>query len=283
MRFALSGISGKNLEEICSKVEGFGFNAVGLWCGQLEEMNLNIADLSSWQKVKSVFSERGIKIAELGVYNNIIHPDKELRQKNIEYNKKIIQGASIVGCPAVITGSGSMNPKGDWFAHPKNYTPEVWQILVESLKEITQIAEQEKVFLSLEPHTVTPLGSVERLQKIIQDVGSDYLKIHMDPVNMVTYETYFCTGKLLNYMFDVLGKFIEGAHAKDVYLEDRLIVHLNETYASNGNLDYETYLRGLDQLDENIFLTLEHTEESLIPKARDYILDKAEKIGVSFK
>ncbi len=100
---------------------------------------------------------------------------------------------------------------------------------------------------------------------------------------MVTYDTYFCTGKLLDYMFDVLGDFIIGAHAKDVYLEDELIVHLNETYAGNGNLDYQTYLKRLAQLGENIVLTMERAEESVIPKAKKYILDIAEKVGASFE
>lgn len=284
MKLGIKDVGGTTLDEIAEKVGKLGFEIVGLPYGQLEKLGFNLNDRNACHRIKSTFSQQGIKITELGACTNIIHPNTKIRKKNIEYLQQALKIAPQIDCSLVITGSGSLNPKGDWFAHPENYSAKTWKVLVESLKEITKIAEENNVFLGLEPHTVTPLGSVERLAKVVKDVGSRKLGINLDPVNLVTYDTYFHTEKFLNYMFDVLEDCIVGIHVKDVSLEDRLIIHLNETYSGNGNLDFETFLRRSDQLDKNRDLTflIEHTEESLIPEAKGYVEKIARKVGICF-
>jgi sugar phosphate isomerase/epimerase len=83
-------------------------------------------------------------------------------------------------------------------------------------------------------------------------------------------------------MFDVLGDAIMGGHAKDARQEDGLIVHLNETHAGDGNLNYGAYLTRMAQLAPDTYLIIEHTPPELVEDARDYILAEAKKVGVSF-
>jgi len=83
-------------------------------------------------------------------------------------------------------------------------------------------------------------------------------------------------------MFDLLGDCLLGGHAKDVRQEDGLVVHLNETYAGDGNLNYGVYLQRLSQLDPDLYLVVEHTPPEQLPAARDYILAEADRIGVTF-
>lgn len=281
MRLGISIFRWEGLEETIDKVKRLGFKAVGV--PSIKGLNLSLDDKNVQDRVKFAFSD--LKIAELGIYTNLIHPDARVRERNIEYTKHVLRFAPEIDCPLVVTGSGSLNPRGDWFAHPDNYSSKTWEVLVKSLKEVMKTAEECDVFLGLEPHTVTPLSSVERLLKIIMDVKSRKLGINMDPVNLITYDTYFHTGKFLNYMFDVLGNHIVGMHAKDIRLEDRLIVHLNETHAGNGNLDYETYLRRVKPLNKgkDLCFLIEHTEGSLIPEAKEYVEEIARKVGLIFE
>lgn len=284
MKLGIKDFKGKNLKETIDKIKRLGFKAVGVPYVQLiKGLNLSLDDKNVQDRVKSAFSN--LKIAELGVYTNLIHSDARVRERNIEYTKHVLRFAPKIDCPLVVTGSGSLSPQGDWFAHPENYSSKTWGVLVKSLKEVMKTAEECDVFLGLEPHTVTPLSSVERLQKIIMDVKSRKLGINMDPVNLITYDTYFHTGKFLNYMSDVLGNYIVGIHVKDVHLENRLIIHLDETYPGNGNLDYETYLRRMKALSKgkDLCFLIEHTEESLIPKAKEYVEEIARKVGLVFE
>jgi len=63
------------------------------------------------------------------------------------------------------------------------------------------------------------------------------------------------------------------AHAKDVYMEDNCdTVRISEVRPGLGNIDYQTYLRCLDELPQTVTLMLEHlsTEEEY-RAAREYI------------
>lgn len=274
----VTNLSGSSLAEIASKTKKLGFSSLGLYWGQLEDFGLTEKTLIS--ELNKNFLENGIKIAELGVYISIIDRDKEKRKANLERIKKVMSISKEVGSPAVVTGSGSFNPNGDWFGHKENYSWSSWSILIDSLKELAEVGEKLGVPLGLEPHTNTLLASAERLRLAISEVGSRFIGVHLDPVNLVTYSVYFQTGKFLNYLFDVLGPYIMGAHAKDALLEDKLIVHMNETPAGVGNLDYEVYLKRLDGLGRPVDLIIEHTPEEMIADAKKFILEKANKVKV---
>jgi sugar phosphate isomerase/epimerase len=233
--------------------------------------------------VRSVYEQAGMDPMELGQYLlSFIDPDPALRRANIEKMKRALERAAWMGCPVVITGSGSLNPQHQWFDHRDNHSWRSFELLVQCLRELVRTAEDVEVCVGLECHTYTTLDSPERVRDVVDAVGSPMLKVDLDPVNWITYATYWDSGPYLHHMFDLLGDCLLGGHAKDVRQEDGLVVHLNETYAGDGNLDYGVYLQRLSQLDPDTYLVIEHTTLEQVPAARDYILAGAEKVGVSF-
>jgi hypothetical protein len=49
----------------------------------------------------------------------------------------------------------------------------------------------------------------------------------MDPVNFVgSVPQAFSTTELIDYLFDVLGCYTICGHAKDLFLQDRLVLHV---------------------------------------------------------
>ncbi|HZW33460.1 MAG TPA: hypothetical protein VFF52_22265, partial [Isosphaeraceae bacterium] len=126
----------------------------------------------------------------------------------------------------------------------------------------------------------------ETVRSILETVGSSALRVHVDPVNWVTFNTIYCTGTLLDVIFDTLPPHvIVGLHAKGVAIEDRLILHLNETYAGADDdlLDYRTFLRRAAVLGPDTDLVIEHTPLDLIPRARSYLLQAASEVGVTLE
>jgi len=80
------------------------------------------------------------------------------------------------------------------------------------------------------------------------------------------------------------GPWLKSCHAKDIALSDRLTVHLDEVRPGTGALDYEAFLRGVDRLDPDMPVMLEH-----LPTPQDYELaaafvrSTAERIGVALR
>ena len=234
-------------------------------------------------KIKSVYQEAGMDPVELGQYMlSFIDRDPAVRAASVKTMKRALERAAWMGCPVVITGSGSLNLKSQWFDHPDNHSWASFELLTQGLKETAKTAQDVGVYVGLECHTYTALDSPERVRDLLDAVGSPMLKIDLDPVNWITYATYRENGPFLHHMFDLLGDHLLGGHAKDVRQEDGLVVHLNETHAGDGNLDYVVYLQRLNQLDPDVYLVMEHTAAENVPAARDHIFAAAEEAGVAF-
>lgn len=234
-------------------------------------------------RIRFAYEQAGMEPIELGQYMlNYIDPDPAVRRASTDTMKLALQRAAWMGCPVVITGSGSLNPQSQWFDHPDNHSWRSFELLVQCYKELVVTAQDVGVCVGLECHTYTALDSPEKVRDVVDAVGSPMLKVDLDPVNWITYATYWDNGPFLHHMIDLLGDCLLGGHAKDVRQEDGLVVHLNETYAGDGNLDYGVYLQRLSQLDPGTYLVMEHTSPEQVTAARDYILTEAERVGVEF-
>ncbi len=67
--------------------------------------------------------------------------------------------------------------------------------------------------------------------------------------------TLYASTSLVDRVFGALGHFAIAGHVKDVYAEDRLVVHLRETLIGTGAFDLRTYLTRF----ENRYLFIEDT------------------------
>ena len=106
----------------------------------------------------------------------------------------------------------------------------------------------------------------------------------MDIVNILSSpQLCYRSGAVIDEWFDKLGPHIRSCHAKDIRLDDRLTVHLDECRPGTGLVDYETYIRRVNGLaDKNVCLMLEHmTEEADYVEATRYIKGVAARVGVS--
>lgn len=177
---------------------------------------------------------------------------------------------------------------------------EVWSRLVQGMAQVMIEAENLGVDLGIHPGNRGPLDAPAQLRRLLDDVASPRLKVILDPVNMTTHRTYYNTTAFLDYTFDLLGPDIIAAHAKDVSLDtSHWVTKLDEVPLGMGQLDYETYLRRLGELDADVLLTIEHYRDVGVSgtvaspvyvnypdtdwentRARNYIHELAQKVGV---
>ena len=206
------------------------------------------------ERVRKCFEASRVFVAEVAQYRHgfLATHDNKQRGEGIKTVVKSLRDAQLLKAHCV----GISRP---WGGDGEWWSEKTWTQLCSSLGEIAPEAEGLGVDLAIHPTNEGPLDTAEQLRRVVDDVGSPRLKVMLDPVNMSTHRSCYNTTDFLNSMFDLLGDAIIGAHAKDVGLDtSHWVLRLDEVPLGTGLLDYETYLRRLEELDGNTVLIIEH-------------------------
>jgi sugar phosphate isomerase/epimerase len=232
--------------------------------------------------VKAVIADQNLDFLQLwGPYPCIISPDESVRRAGVEGARAIVKLAARLGAPGSGVRPTSLNPRGDWWPHPDNYQPETEDRLVKSLKEILQTADDYGVNIVLEMHVTTTLDSAASIKRVIDRSESNRLKVNLDPANfMGDLRTVFNPAPTIHELFDVLGPYIDTVHVKDVYLEDRFVVHIAETVIGTGMMDLDTVLRRAYQANPQGYVMIEHLPVHLIPLAKRNLTARIQALGL---
>jgi sugar phosphate isomerase/epimerase len=151
--------------------------------------------------------------------------------------------------------------------------------LVESLKQVVSAAEDVGVPLAVEAGAGCPINSAERVRDLIEAVGSPALRFNVDPVNLVaSWDDVFNTTSLIHRVFDLCGKYVVCAHAKDITYESTLTLRLNECPLGDGQFDQVTYLRRFEECCPRGFVLIEHLTDTQVPAAKQN-LDRAAAVA----
>lgn len=230
------------------------------------------------KRVGESFADRGISIHEVAAYTSLIHEDAKTRRENIDNVKRRIEQASIVGALCVATVGGSA---AGWAPHPQTRTETSWELLLEATREILEMTP-ENVTFCLESWPPTVLPDLDSLARVMDEVGSQRLGILFDPANLVTPETYFTTGEIIDEAFDRLGERFAAVHCKDVsWLMDGMQTGLGETVPGRGVLDYETFLGRVASAGRALPLIIEHLKEpEEVIEAATFIRERARNLDL---
>ncbi|TAK21215.1 MAG: sugar phosphate isomerase/epimerase [Chloroflexota bacterium] len=264
-------------------VRAMGFSGTGLPGGDDPAGVSNETAREAGKK----FQDAGVELIEYGRYgSNLVTRNDAQRKADIASLAQACRVARGAGCPAVITGAGSMNPRGGWFPDRENRSTETRDRLIASLREAVRAAEGEGVILGLECHTVTPLYDAASTRDILDAVGSKSLRVHLDPINWLTFETVYDSGAATRKMFEVLGADrLLGSHDKGASVEDKLIIHMSEAVTGSPEdiFDHGALIREAARMPAGFYLAIEHLKPDQMPAARDHLLSIAKTIGVTFE
>lgn len=231
------------------------------------------------ERVGKSFADRGIDVYEVAAYTSLVHEDPDTRRKNINDVKRRIEQASIVGALCVATIGGSA---AGWVPHPKTATEDSWKLLLDATHEILDMTPEDVTFC-LEPWPPTVLPDLQSLERVLEEVGSTQLGILFDPANLVTPETYFTSGEMIDDAFDRLGDRFVAVHCKDVYwLKDGMQTGLGETVPGRGVLDYEVFLRRVNSAERELPLIIEHLKDpEEVIEAATFIRQRARDLNLA--
>ena len=268
------GVSGfvkgdwKNIDEIVmDKVASLGFKTL-----QIRISDPFSTTLKDIEKIKTLYKKFDFYMPQtVGNYGgNLISKNKDLREKDIIFLKRMIDITNELESPNTYLRPGSHNINGAWKPHKNNYNEKTWDTLIESTKFVCDYAEKKDVMIAVEGGVACPVNSPKKVKDLFEKVDSKNLGLNMDPVNFIKdLDTAYKNTDLINEFYHLIPHNIIGCHAKDFKIVEGLLPHFEETIigSEDSMLDNDSLLKGLSKINPKAHVLIEHLADEDIPKA----------------
>lgn len=250
------------VEEVLSAVEQHGIGCVqfNMACCGLPSMPDSIDPAIARGIVESARSHH-IDIAAVSGTFNMIHPDPQRRRAGLRRLAVLAAAARDMGASLITLCTGSRSADNMWMRHPDNDTPQAWTDLAACMREALKIADDHDVRLGIEPEVSNTIDTAAKARRLLDEMGSPRLKIVMDASNLFHTGELSRMGEILEEAFDLLGRDIAIAHAKDLSRDGEA----GHDAAGTGMLDYPHYIRLLRRYAFDGPLILHSLTEAQVP------------------
>ena len=275
----LNNVDGNPAEQV-EAIRKLGYTAV-----EAVYANWRLMTDPEVRELKAALKQHDLLFYTVHVWDNIIHPDPELRAACHRDYLQAIAMAEQMDLDFILVHTGSRGPGKPSYAHPLNWTEETWKMSVDALKQVLADSSGSRVKLAVEAINSNNLNTPAAHVRLREDVGSERLKFTLDPTNMIHPGTLFRSTELINECFDLLGEDILYAHAKDIRWAD-MLPGLEWVIPGQGEIDYEVYLTHLSRLAYPRPLMMEFLNRGnyqgpdQYPQARQFIEETAARLGV---
>jgi sugar phosphate isomerase/epimerase len=193
-------------------------------------------------RVRASFDAAGVAIPSVSVTYNVVHPDKELRERQTAAAVELIGRIPSLGASVATLCSGTRDPKNMWRNHPDNARPDAWSDLRATLDFLLDAASMAGIRLGVEPEPGNIVRNGAVAGRLLEELGADApIGIILDPANLLSPATIAQQEAILTDAIETLGAHIIGAHAKDV-------VESGYSAAGAGMMDYHLVFRLLSRI-----------------------------------
>jgi sugar phosphate isomerase/epimerase len=226
-------------------------------------------------------AKNDIVIAEVGAWSNPISTDMDARKTALEHCQKQLDLAERIGANCCVNIAGSRGEQWDG-PHEDNFTEETFTLIVDSIREIIDAVKPVRTFYTLETMPWIFPDSADAYLSLIKAIDRKAIAVHFDPVNLIiSPRTFYHNGAMVKEFVQKLGPYIKSCHAKDIQLNGKFMVHLDEVMPGKGAFDYRTLLTELHHLNPDMPLIIEHLSTSgEYREAADYIRKTAKEVNI---
>ncbi|MEK3890530.1 sugar phosphate isomerase/epimerase family protein [Bacillus sp. FSL K6-3431] len=229
--------------------------------------DLNALTNEQSRNIVETYRKNGIEVTAIGVFTNLLETDEEELKKNLDYFERLLEIASLNHIPFVSSECGfNLGNRG---INADTYEAD-FQRLIESLKWLTKKAEKYSVSIALEPCVLDVVPSAKRTVDLINQVGSDRLKVLLDPANLIANNSE-------EEMFSYLSPHIAYFHGKDR--------KVNDTYGrviGDGDIDWQVFLQLYHKYTEGKPFIMEYVNINNFCDVRDRII-RIDESAISIK
>ncbi len=229
--------------------------------------------------------EHDIVIAEVGIWNNMLAPDPELRARNVEMSIRRLALADRIGARCCVNVAGNPQSDAQWDRYFPGYDSDAtYELVARAVQQIIDAAAPQSACFSLECMQWMIPDSTESYARLIELIDRPRFGVHLDLVNLVNSPArYEHNAELAREFTARLGGRLLSCHIKDVTLRlERALVHIDETPAGTGGLDYAALLSALDALEPDLPVMLEHLPDlASYDAAAAHVRAQAAALGIA--
>ena len=262
-------------QKSAKEIYDMGFRVAGVNSGDADATDADI------DRAKKIILDAGLMPGPFGAGGTTFHPDPAQCRNMQKRIAKVLRVAGKLGCPTIRISGGSMHPTNRWMHHPENHTQKTMDMFVEATGELVKIAEDNGCAICPETTKFTILNGIERMKEFVDRLDSDYVKVVFDPVNHMTSDRVYDSGRFMKMAIAELGDRIGVIHVKDVIVQDTLLItHIDETEMGTGVLDHAALIEATTRLEPWKTFSFEHIgNRKLIVPALEHIQRVAKQIG----
>ncbi len=201
------------------------------------------------ERSKSIVDEyrsRGVEVTSIGVFTNLLEPDREQLDKNLSYFERLMQIAAVNAIPYVATECGFVPGKR---GIQLDTYESAFQRLVDSFKWLAEKAQKYGVCVALEACVLDVVPSAKRMADFIVQVGSDRIRALLDPANLIANSSE-------EDMFRYLAPHVAYFHGKDRKVNDA-----KGRVVGDGDIDWPLFLSLYREHTEGLPFILEYVRQ----------------------
>jgi len=210
------GTETMKLAEKARLIKECGYESIQLAPAKLlEEIpDIHSITMQNIEKIHEILVEAKLPVSILGCYIEPSVADKEERLRNVETFKQNLIFAKHLDTKIVGTETTRFPSDGE------TDREKVFMRLVDSVKRMAETAEKEGIYIGVEPVAEHTMNTPEMTRRLIDEVGSDKVKVIFDPGNLLLPETIDKQNEIFKSVYELLGNEIEIVHLKNFIIEN---------------------------------------------------------------
>lgn len=248
-----------------AKAAGYAVTQFNMACIALPSMPEVITSTTA-RNIADASLATGIGVAAVSATYNMIHPDRAVRADGMRRLGVMIRAARDMGTGLVTLCTGTRDPDDQWRHHPDNQSIEAWRDLLIEMEEAAVLAETHDIDLGIEPELANVVNSAVTARRLIDEIGSNRIRIVLDPANLFEIANDQERFTLVSKAVDLLGERIAMAHAKDRDALGRVVA------VGKGVIDFGHFIARLNGISFKGPLITHGLVESDAPHVANFLM-----------
>lgn len=209
--------------------------------------------------------ENDIKVAMIGAYFNMIHPDEEKRLDGIEYFKWCMETAPVYDCKLIGSETGSAN--GDkWTYNEYNHTEEAYKIVEETVKGLKHYGNIFKTRPIIEGAYAHTVFEPKLLKRLIDE--TEINDVTVDVFNYLNIDNYQEADRIFDECLELFKDKIRVFHVKDFNVVDG---KLKQCGIGQGIMNWKYYVSRIKEEVSDAVLVFEGVTGEDIQTSIEYM------------
>lgn len=254
MKFSFCSIAFRNqkvtLLEIVTLIAETGYDGIELWAN-------HVNNKTNLETLKNVLKQNNLSVPMLAPYFDFTSGTDKWQQ-SIKTAEHFAELASFLNVPLIRAFTGIVGSAEATESQKRD--------CIKGLRQICQIAEKKGIIIALETHPSTLVDNIDSTLWLIENVGSENLKVNLDIYHM--FEVY----KDPIMVLDALFSHIVHVHAKNALFEPEQreqakhpLLHDPQPKAdfvgveslASGEMDYAPFIQALANKNYNGYISVE--------------------------